>query len=102
MHEERRRGTESDQAPPEDRPDEPGAEGGSKSPSADKLPGRPRGRRRTARGHRSALGRLNRCRDALAPGPGRPGKTVRALAARWVEQDFALRSALPMGLAAIS
>ena len=41
MHEERRRETESDQAPPEDRPDEPGAEGGSKSPSADKLPGAP-------------------------------------------------------------
>lgn len=41
MQEERRRETESDQEPPEDRPDEPGAEGGSKSPSADKLPGAP-------------------------------------------------------------
>lgn len=26
---------------PEDRPDEPGAEGGTESPSADKLPGAP-------------------------------------------------------------
>ncbi len=39
MHEEPMRNQESDQAPPEDRPDEPGAEGGSKSASADKLPG---------------------------------------------------------------
>jgi hypothetical protein len=41
MHDERRRETESDREPPEDRPDEPGAEGGSKSPSADRLPGAP-------------------------------------------------------------
>jgi hypothetical protein len=41
MHEERTRETDSDQGPPEDRPDEPGAEGGSKSPSADRFPGAP-------------------------------------------------------------
>ena len=31
----------TEQKPPEDRPGEPGAEGGSESPSADKLPGAP-------------------------------------------------------------
>jgi hypothetical protein len=35
---------ERDQAhAPEDRPDEPGAEGGSQSPASDKLPGMPAG-----------------------------------------------------------
>jgi hypothetical protein len=32
---------ERDEDPPEDRPDEPGAEGGSKSRSTDRLPGAP-------------------------------------------------------------
>lgn len=32
-----------DQEPPEDHPDEPGAEGGSESDSADRLPGAPAG-----------------------------------------------------------
>jgi hypothetical protein len=38
------------EAAPEDRPDEPGAEGGSGSPAADKLPGTP------ARGDESPVG----------------------------------------------
>jgi hypothetical protein len=38
------------EAAPEDRPDEPGAEGGSASPAADKLPGTP------ARGDESPVG----------------------------------------------
>jgi hypothetical protein len=42
MHDEPKRdGPADDPETPEDRPDEPGAEGGSKSPSADKLPGAP-------------------------------------------------------------
>lgn len=32
---------DKEQSPPEDQPQEPGAEGGSQSPSADKLPGAP-------------------------------------------------------------
>ena len=39
MQEEPERGDE--RAPEEDRPGEPGAEGGSQSPAADKLPGAP-------------------------------------------------------------
>ncbi len=38
---ERRR--EAEQSAPENLPDEPGAEGGSESPAADKLPGAPAG-----------------------------------------------------------
>ena len=41
MHEEGRRGTESDQAPPEDRPDEPGAEGAARAPRPTSSPGAP-------------------------------------------------------------
>jgi hypothetical protein len=36
-----RREREHREEPPEHRPDEPGAEGGTDSPSADKLPGAP-------------------------------------------------------------
>jgi hypothetical protein len=32
---------EQNEEPPEDRPEEPGAEGGADSPSADSLPGEP-------------------------------------------------------------
>jgi len=42
MHDEPKQERRPDDAEaPEDRPDEPGAEGGSKSPSADKFPGMP-------------------------------------------------------------
>ena len=38
-----RREREQTEAPPENRPEEPGAEGGAQSPAADKLPGQPAG-----------------------------------------------------------
>ncbi len=41
MHDETERLRAGDAEAPEDQPDEPGAEGGSKSPAADKLPGAP-------------------------------------------------------------
>lgn len=41
MRDEAARDRTDEPEPPEDRPGEPGAEGGSKSPSADKLPGAP-------------------------------------------------------------
>jgi hypothetical protein len=42
MGETRNRGREAQPAqPPEDRPEEPGAEGGSQSPASDRLPGLP-------------------------------------------------------------
>ena len=41
MHDETERDRARDSEAPEDRPEEPGAEGGSKSPAADKLPGAP-------------------------------------------------------------
>jgi hypothetical protein len=41
MREETERERADDAEAPEDRPEEPGAEGGSKSSSADKLPGAP-------------------------------------------------------------
>ena len=41
MHEDTERERERDTQAPEDRPEEPGAEGGRKSPAADKMPGAP-------------------------------------------------------------
>jgi len=41
VHDETERDRARDAEAPEDRPEEPGAEGGSKSKSADKLPGAP-------------------------------------------------------------
>jgi hypothetical protein len=41
VHDETERDRDRDAEAPEDRPGEPGAEGGSKSPAADKLPGAP-------------------------------------------------------------
>ncbi len=41
MSEQERRESEHTEQPPENRPDEPGAEGGADSPAAGKLPGAP-------------------------------------------------------------
>jgi hypothetical protein len=41
MNEPREREQNEEQEPPENRPGEPGAEGGADSPAADKLPGEP-------------------------------------------------------------
>lgn len=41
MHEETEQQRERDAEAPEDRPEEPGAEGGRTSPAADKMPGAP-------------------------------------------------------------
>ena len=41
MHEHAQRDEDEEQRPPEDQPDQPGAEGGSKSPAADELPAMP-------------------------------------------------------------
>ena len=41
MDTEAQRDQTTEPEPPEDRPEEPGAQGGSESPSADKLPGAP-------------------------------------------------------------
>jgi hypothetical protein len=41
MRDEAERDRTGEPEPPEDRPEEPGAEGGSRSPSADRLPGAP-------------------------------------------------------------
>ena len=38
---EQQQGQQPDRSAPEDLPDQPGAEGGSESPAADKLPGAP-------------------------------------------------------------
>lgn len=58
MAENRNSERKRDEETPEDRPEEPGAEGGSKSPDADQMPGAPSG------GSESAVGDTDQHSDA--------------------------------------